>query len=207
MTTGKGLGTASKSAVLSEITNRTPFIKGNNVGAPPSTRLKSSKSFVVFEETTVEPSPRISSTRKSLRLPRASKTFETPEVSGNPWDVSDECIEASLQDDASEEQEDSSEIEYMPPTATGEYPIFAVNTHHNCGNIEPPYEPEFEMPDYRQVGQNIKSLFRCMSISDAESSSPIPKLFDEDNIPTFDYLYFPDLCLCTHLLSLFHTDT
>ncbi|TFY59339.1 hypothetical protein EVG20_g7830 [Dentipellis fragilis] len=89
---------------------------------------------------------RPSSTRKSIRGRRSSGPhFETPVTNGNHWDVSEGEIEVAGVEAVKEEEaevEDFDEIEYMPPTA-----------------IEPPYEPPFEMPDYKVAG---KLLFELM---------------------------------------------
>lgn len=64
---------------------------------------------------------RPSSARKHDRIPSATKNFQTPQTQGNHWDVSDTeiaCPETAAVD-LSVEEEDYSEIEYMPPTAIG----------------------------------------------------------------------------------------
>ncbi|RPD54425.1 hypothetical protein L226DRAFT_575445 [Lentinus tigrinus ALCF2SS1-7] len=96
----------------------------------------------------VAPLLRPSSTRKSLRG-RLSQNFKTPFTKGNHWDVSPgdmEGIGGGLMDEAKPETEaaavdEDEEIEYMPPTA-----------------IELPYEPPFEMPDYKTMGQGLFEL-------------------------------------------------
>jgi hypothetical protein len=67
---------------------------------------------------------RPSSTRKHIRVPRsASKSFETPQSQGLHWDVSDISIEGPEIAVVNEsiEEEDCDDIEYMPPSAVGEY--------------------------------------------------------------------------------------
>ncbi|KAF8585905.1 hypothetical protein K439DRAFT_1632169 [Ramaria rubella] len=141
--------TVCKSTALTEITNQTPFSKACPPVTPGPTSLKPSKSFVVFNESSVG-SPRISSTRKKPRLPRsASKSFETPETTGNHWDVSDGSIEASIIEETSIVEEDYDDVEYAPPTA-----------------IEPEFDPGFDMPDYKEVGATFMSLFRQTAIFD-----------------------------------------
>ncbi|KIJ49531.1 hypothetical protein M422DRAFT_246611 [Sphaerobolus stellatus SS14] len=173
--TDKQTATATKSVVLSEITNKTPFIKGNNARPPPS--LKPAKAFVIFEDPQAEVSPRISSTRKSLRLPHsASKNFQTPETAGNHWDVSEVSMEASVQEEVSEVHEDYDEVEYMPPSVT-----------------EPIYEPEFEMPDYTRAGRDIKALFPHMMLPEHPSPER-PNFFDQpEYITVLDNIELPDL--------------
>lgn len=56
-------------------------------------------------------------------MPRsASKSFQTPATSGNPWDVSDVSIVADSGEVAGEAtvEEDYDEVEYMPPRPVGE---------------------------------------------------------------------------------------
>ncbi|EPQ57153.1 hypothetical protein GLOTRDRAFT_137554 [Gloeophyllum trabeum ATCC 11539] len=87
---------------------------------------------------------RPSSSRKSLRLPRSATSikFRTPVTTGNHWDVSDGEVQVQAENADAEQEavevEDDDEIEYMPPTA-----------------IIPPYEPPFEMPDYKVLGKEL----------------------------------------------------
>lgn len=107
--------------------DKTPF--ANRSGAPFVTPLprgsKISKLSLVDSQSkfqTPDGLPRPSSTRKHIRVPRsASKSFETPQTEGNHWDVSDISIEGPEMAAVNEsiEEEDCSEIEYMPPTAVG----------------------------------------------------------------------------------------
>lgn len=95
---------------------------------------------------------RPSSARKHVRLPRsASKSFQTPLTGGNHWDVSDidinpEVVAAPSQ---SIEEEDYDEIEYMPPKLP-----------------EMPYEPPFELPDYKEVGRSLLALIHSYPVDD-----------------------------------------
>ncbi|KAG2341076.1 hypothetical protein BDR05DRAFT_936817 [Suillus weaverae] len=95
---------------------------------------------------------RPSSARKHVRLPRsASKGFQTPLTGGDHWDVSDidinpEVVAAPSQ---SIEEEDYDEIEYMPPKLP-----------------EMPYEPPFELPDYKEVGRVLLALTHSCPIDD-----------------------------------------
>ncbi|KAF9241780.1 hypothetical protein BU15DRAFT_73128 [Melanogaster broomeanus] len=99
----------------------------------------------------LEGSLRPSSARKHVRLPRsASKSFETPVTGGHHWDVSDIDIEVDTAvANKSIEEEDYCEIEYMPPKVE-----------------EIPYEPPFEMPDYKEVGKTLIALIRSYAIED-----------------------------------------
>ncbi|KIK79598.1 hypothetical protein PAXRUDRAFT_834019 [Paxillus rubicundulus Ve08.2h10] len=99
----------------------------------------------------LEASLRPSSARKNVRLPRnASKSFETPVTGGHHWDVSDIDIEVDTAvANKSIEEEDHGEIEYIPPKV-----------------VETPYEPPFEMPNYREVGKTLMALIRSHAIED-----------------------------------------
>ncbi|KAL4073740.1 hypothetical protein J3A83DRAFT_4371037 [Scleroderma citrinum] len=100
---------------------------------------------------------RTSSTRKHDRLPRsASKTFETPVTSGNHWDVSDIDIEVGgVVVNQSLQEEDYDEVEYMPPKVE-----------------DVPYEPPFELPDYREVGKTLMTLIRSFPLDEDPPSVP-----------------------------------
>ncbi|KAI0762169.1 hypothetical protein BD413DRAFT_586215 [Trametes elegans] len=104
----------------------------------------------------VAPLLRPSSTRKSLRG-RLSGTFKTPVTKGDHWNVSpgdmEMELEGGLADQVQEEvvpaQDEDDEIEYMPPTA-----------------IERPYEPPFELPDYKSMGRSLFSLGHAPAVDD-----------------------------------------
>ncbi|KAG6329749.1 hypothetical protein ID866_9342 [Astraeus odoratus] len=103
-------------------------------------------------------SVRTHSARKHVRLPRsASKSFETPVTTGNHWDVSDIDIEvAGAVGDQSLQEEDYDEVEYMPPKVD-----------------DIPYEPPFEVPNYREVGKTLMALIRSCPLDDGPvASSP-----------------------------------
>jgi hypothetical protein len=119
--TDKIARTASKATALSEITNKTPFHNARFPVTPGTASPKPSKSFAIPSDVSAgPPAPRISSTRKKLRLPRsASKSFQTPDTKGNHWDVSDASVEASMIEEASITEEDYDDVEYGPPTAIG----------------------------------------------------------------------------------------
>ncbi|KAI9067520.1 hypothetical protein FKP32DRAFT_1588511 [Trametes sanguinea] len=91
---------------------------------------------------------RPSSTRKSLRG-RLSGTFKTPVTKGDHWNVSPGDMELDIVGGPAEQateqvvalKDEDDEIEYMPPTA-----------------IEPPYEPPFELPNYKSMGDTLFNL-------------------------------------------------
>ncbi|KAI0699882.1 hypothetical protein C8T65DRAFT_742332 [Cerioporus squamosus] len=147
-------------SVTRPLMDKTPFpnrVAGSSFGKAGKTPgLKLSKlTLLAPPEAEANPSSpdvapllRPSSTRKSLRG-RLSQNFKTPLTKGNHWDVSPgdmEVLGGGLVDDAKPETEavvadEDDEIEYMPPTA-----------------IELPYEPPFEMPDYKTMGRNLFAL-------------------------------------------------
>ncbi|KAI0328352.1 hypothetical protein GY45DRAFT_1355205 [Cubamyces sp. BRFM 1775] len=92
----------------------------------------------------VAPLLRPSSTRKSLRG-RLSGTFKTPMTKGDYWNVSPGDMEMEMAGGTAEQvmavDDEDDEIEYMPPTA-----------------IERPYEPPFELPDYKSMGSTLFNL-------------------------------------------------
>ncbi|KAH8118989.1 hypothetical protein DFH11DRAFT_1696802 [Phellopilus nigrolimitatus] len=108
-----------------------------------------------------------SSSRKKLRVPRStSKNFETPITIGDHWNVSDVSIDVgtSSLDEVSEEDvngPDYSEPEYMPPKA-----------------VEPAYEPPFELPDYRVVGETLRTLAYSYPMNDSLQTD----IFDSDEL-------------------------
>lgn len=71
------------------------------------------------------PSQPPSSTRKKLRTPRISSSFQTPITKGDHWNVSDVSIEEGTSilaesNDTDVNEPDDSEPEYMPPKHIGE---------------------------------------------------------------------------------------
>ncbi|KAG2052015.1 hypothetical protein BDR06DRAFT_888646 [Suillus hirtellus] len=125
---------------------------------------------------------RPSSARKHVRLPRsASNSFQTPLTGGNHWDVSDidinpEVVAALNQ---SIEEEDYDEIEYMPPKLP-----------------EMPYEPPFELPDYKEVGRTLLALTHSYPIDDIPIhviSMEFTVAEPDDNFFTLDDLSLPHL--------------
>ncbi|KAF8504026.1 hypothetical protein JB92DRAFT_3145772 [Gautieria morchelliformis] len=170
-----------KSMALAEITNQTPFNKAPLPLTPGHASLKPSKSFGILKDDTVAASTRrLSSTRKKLRLPRsASKIFQTPETKGNYWDVSDGSIECSTIEDASLTEEDYGDVEYAPPTA-----------------IVPQYDPGFDMPNYKEVGATLMSLFRQTTIPgdyDSVSDFYSAELLKDIEPPVWEKLELPEI--------------
>ncbi|KAI0663658.1 hypothetical protein C8Q70DRAFT_372219 [Cubamyces menziesii] len=104
----------------------------------------------------VAPLLRPSSTRKSLRG-RLSGTFKTPVTKGDHWNVSpgDMVMEMAggTAEQATEQvlavSDEDDEIEYMPPTA-----------------IERPYEPPFELPDYKSMGSTLFNIGHAPLLDD-----------------------------------------
>ncbi|KAG9316847.1 hypothetical protein JVU11DRAFT_2918 [Chiua virens] len=131
--------------------DKTPF---PNRTAPqlPATGTKIAKPSLV------DGSLRPSSARKHDRLPRsAGKTFETPITDGKHWDVSDIDIEVDAPvASQSIEEESFDEIEYMAPKVE-----------------DVPYEPPFEMPNYREVGKTLMALIRSYSLEDDPSNNDL----------------------------------
>lgn len=119
--TSKHIARSGNPPILSEITNRTPFIKRDSTSQTVSSIFsKPLKSFRVFDDSTTLSTHRISSTRKSSRLPlSANKNFETPNTAGDHWNVSDITIDASIHQDENAPEENYDELEYLPPTAIG----------------------------------------------------------------------------------------
>ncbi|KAH8079836.1 hypothetical protein BXZ70DRAFT_960699 [Cristinia sonorae] len=121
---------------------------------PAPNTIKMAKLSIVeaAEEDFMMPTPgahlRPSSMRKSLRAPRTSGSgqkmmqFKTPATNGRHWEVNEEDMQlemAEAEEEAVEvEVDDYDEIEYMPPKVP-----------------EQPYEPPFEMPDYKTMGKAL----------------------------------------------------
>ncbi|EJD02701.1 uncharacterized protein FOMMEDRAFT_28406 [Fomitiporia mediterranea MF3/22] len=115
---------------------------------------------------TQSPNQPPSSSRKKLRQPRVSKSFQTPVTKGDHWNVSDVSIEAGNStlgeiDEGDANEPDDSEPEYMPPRAK-----------------ELPYEPPFEMPNYKEVGQ----MLRTLAYSYPEDDTPYVYRFDSEDL-------------------------
>lgn len=164
------------------LADKTPLPNRHNNAAfvtPAPNALKISKlpltSLVYDAGQTETPLQPPSTSRKKLRIPRsASKSFETPVTKGDHWNVSDVSIDVDglnldevKEDDTNEP--DYSDPEYMPPTAIGES---GARTRPLAGLIEGqsvverPYEPPFELPDYRVLGQQIFELSHSFPVGD-----------------------------------------
>lgn len=139
---------------------------------------------------------RPTSTRKHDRLPRSvSKTFETPVTGGNHWDVSDVDIEVGeVAATQTFEEEDSDEIEYMPPKVEGE---FCGSSSLNRPTFMPDalYEPPFELPNYREVGKTLMALIRSFPLDDTPPSVPLFSNVELEGIP--DVLSLPSIGVFT----------
>ncbi|KAI0665867.1 hypothetical protein C8Q78DRAFT_985369 [Trametes maxima] len=120
---------------------------------------------------------RPSSTRKSLRG-RLSGTFKTPMTKGDYWNVSPGDMEMELGAGTSEQakeetmpvEDEDDEIEYMPPSA-----------------IELPYEPPFELPDYKSLGRDLFNFGHAALVDDtldAYYAADIEKQLDVAAIAT-----------------------
>ncbi|OSC96766.1 hypothetical protein PYCCODRAFT_1462302 [Trametes coccinea BRFM310] len=137
--------------------NRVSPATGFGASKTPATKgLKLSKLSLLVPEpeqpelltSDAAPLLRPSSTRKSLRG-RLSGTFKTPVTKGDHWNVSPGDMELDIAGGTTEQateqvvspEDEDDEIEYMPPTA-----------------VEPPYEPPFELPDYKSMGTTLFTL-------------------------------------------------
>ena len=139
---------------------KTPALKLSKLAllAPPEAEADPSSPDVA-------PLLRPSSTRKSLRG-RLSQNFKTPLTKGNHWDVSPgdmEGLDGGLVNGATPEtvpvaMDMDDEIEYMPPTAIGEYVSFYGVSLGLSKPQELPYEPPFAMPDYKSMGRDLFEL-------------------------------------------------
>ncbi|KAJ8586117.1 hypothetical protein M405DRAFT_795972 [Rhizopogon salebrosus TDB-379] len=126
---------------------------------------------------------RPSSARKHIRLPHsASKSFQTPVTGGNHWDVSDIDInpEVAVVPNQLIEEDDCDEVEYMPPKLP-----------------ELPYEPPFELPNYKEVGKTLLALTHSYLIE----AVPPHATFTE-----FTTLVSDDKFFASDILSLPHLD-
>ncbi|KAK0216849.1 hypothetical protein IW262DRAFT_150857 [Armillaria fumosa] len=107
---------------------------------------------------------RPSSLRRHVRVPRsATKSFETPVNTGNPWncDVSIGSPEIVVKQLVLED--DLDEIEYMPPNS-----------------LDTPYVPpfDFDFPDYKSVGKALLEITRAPPYED--KPPPLPEVKDDE---------------------------
>ncbi|CDO75533.1 hypothetical protein BN946_scf184825.g2 [Trametes cinnabarina] len=200
----KPLGSMS---VTRPLMDKTPFpnrvAATTSFGASKTPGTKGSKlsklSFLVPEPEQSEllspdiaPLLRPSNTRKSLRG-RLSGTFKTPVTKGDHWNVSPGDLRMDLADGSTEQateqvpslEDEDDEIEYMPPTA-----------------IDLPYEPPFELPDYKAVGMSLFKLGHVPLEDDTidifysqiiDEQLDMPALIAESGPPSVDVLALPEL--------------
>ncbi|KAF8802726.1 hypothetical protein BYT27DRAFT_7145861 [Phlegmacium glaucopus] len=138
---------------------------------------------------------RPSSMRKHVKHPRSAaaaaavtQNFETPMNRGNHWDVSDGDIvlladmqaAAALQDTITENGDDLDEIEFMAP---------------NTLNL--PYDPplDFELPDYKVLGKNLRRLAHSCPYDDLPSPPELDFVVSDLPSSTWDMFTFPPLSL------------
>ncbi|KAI6001669.1 hypothetical protein F5J12DRAFT_843755, partial [Pisolithus orientalis] len=159
-----------KQAVVSKIKG-TPVVRplGDKTPFPNRTAVRAtliSSSSTKTANGSPDESRRASSVRRRVRLPRsASKSFETPVTAGNHWDASDIDIEiGGVVANQSLAEEDYDEVEYMPPKVDGV-----------------PYEPPFELPNYREVGNTLIALIRSYPFDDEPPPDPSFTLQELEN--------------------------
>ena len=112
-----------------------------------------------------------SSVRKTVRGRRSSgPVFETPVTSGNHWDVIDGDVIAPAASEMQGEEaqtEDFDEIEYMPPTAIGASDTFSPCHFLSTPNVDQPYTPHFDVPDYKLAGMQLFDMMHSFSKDDS----------------------------------------
>ena len=124
----KGLQTVKPAVVFARpLGDKTPFPnrQAQPLPTPAPQTAKIAKASLLDETLVKTPGCLLlpSARRKSMRLPSASKKFQTPKVQGNPWDASDGDLELEVSQEvekAEVEEADYDEIEYMPPKVPGE---------------------------------------------------------------------------------------
>lgn len=134
---GQQTQSISRAFALLDKTNKTPHPKSRKAvsimtpvaGSAKKANLKAS--FTPAPPQAAEAAVRPSAGRLSIRAPRLSQTFETPDARGrrSHWDVGDvdpgpdmdEHVQASneMTVEGAEVEEEEEEFEYMPPTAIG----------------------------------------------------------------------------------------
>ncbi|KAF8320720.1 hypothetical protein DL93DRAFT_2152629 [Clavulina sp. PMI_390] len=163
------LDTTNKSRLL----NGLPESPTGNAfgGSPLKTR---SNNGGQVPETVLRPSQ----ARVSLRKPRISggSTFPgplppvtpAPEGRGKHWEVGDVSVdEPSIELEEAPVQDLDDEIEYMPPPVT-----------------ELPYDPGFDMPDYKEIGAAIWKIGNIFDLNIIASSRPPEQPFEFDPADT-----------------------
>jgi len=127
---------------------------------------------------------RPSSTRKHVKHPHsATQNFETPMNRGNHWDISDGDIvlPADVQPVPLEDtSDDLDEIEFMAP---------------NTLNL--PYDPpvDFELPDYKVLGKNLRHLAYSCPYDDSPSPPQLDIVISDIAVSSWDMLKLPPLSL------------
>lgn len=122
---------SSKTATATRpLGDKTPLVNRQNISlfTPGPRNGKNSKLVLPplkDEDEVGSPGQPPSSSRKKMRAPRTSKTFETPVTKGDHWNVSDVSIDVGTSniDEVGEvdpNEPDYSDPEYMPPKAIGE---------------------------------------------------------------------------------------
>ncbi|KAK0199738.1 hypothetical protein DFS33DRAFT_1364644 [Desarmillaria ectypa] len=151
-------GKLTTQAPLRPLVDKTPFPNRSGV------QFQTPYAFNFDKFSSPDSILRPSSLRRHVRVPRsATKSFETPVNTGNPWqcDVSIGSPEIVVQQLVMED--DLDEIEYMPP-----------NT------LDMPYVPpfNFEFPDYKSVGKTLLEITRA-PLYEAEPP-PLPEVKDDE---------------------------
>lgn len=149
---------------------------------------------------------RPSSARKHIRLPRsASKSFQTPVTGGNHWDVSDIDIntEVAAAPNQSIDEEDYDDIEYMPPKLPGKYlrKVLFLPIDRCCAEL--PFEPPFELPNYKEVGKTLLALAHSYPIEDVP---PHATFTEFTTLGSDDKFFAPDVLSLPHLGELISCD-
>ncbi|EKM75264.1 hypothetical protein AGABI1DRAFT_132403 [Agaricus bisporus var. burnettii JB137-S8] len=135
------------------------------------------------------PSPgsaRASSTRKHARIPKPQTyhNFQTPANKGNHWEISEDDIVVPEQMEETEKKTEeepldfNDEIEYMAP---------------NTLNLE--YQPpfDFELPNYKLLGQDILHNFYRYPEQPAPSPPSFEFTFNDEELLKWDDLSLPSL--------------
>lgn len=203
------LGTETmKMPRLLDLTNKTPFAS-HHISKSPNTSNVESPLKAPFQSATATLADvpdtilRSSRARTSFRMPRmsGSSANAVPPVTPAPegrrkhWEVLSDGGDISTGNISNDDLEWPSidleaEIEYMPPPAVGELRSYWAL----WGNLsyymipELPYDPGFDMPDYKDIGANIWKIGNIFDISTLADIQPpeLPFLIQPDDIPSFD---------------------
>ncbi|KAG7440779.1 uncharacterized protein BT62DRAFT_923814 [Guyanagaster necrorhizus] len=166
-------GTQGKQAPSRPLVDKTPFPNRTDV------QFQTPYTFSFDKLSSPDSILRPSSLRRHVRVPRsATKSFETPINTGNPWqcDVSIGSPELVVQQLVLED--DLDEVEYMAP-----------NT------LDMPYVPPFgfDFPDYKSVGKTLLEIARGPPYEN--EPPPLPEVKDDElGMSAWDRLLpLPDL--------------